>query len=463
MRSIQAGKADDLCAVVYSSGTGGPPKGALHSYGSLMAGSRSFYVADALGSKDDLVSYLPPAWINEQWLTFGCHLLSGGTVDFAENAETQPEDAREIAPSLVVYSSRMWEGRAGQVRSKMQGASWLKRVASRTFMPVGSKMAGRRETGGKPGIPLVSLNFLGDLLVFRKVRDSLGLTHARVCYSCGATLAPDVIHFFHALGVPLKNVYGSAEAGAVTGVTGGVQKRGTVGSVNPGVEVKLGDRGEILVRGAGTFLGYHNDPEATARVLRDGWVCTGDRCEIKDGDLVFVDRLEDLVLMPCGDEIAPQDIEARLKYSPYIQEAWVFAGPSCDYLSAVIIVDSANTGRWADKRKVNYTTFGDLAQKPEVYRLIEDEIAQVNQVLLDGHQIGRFVNLNKEFDPDELELTRNRKLRRSHLVKRYADLVTALAGDGETVEVEAEFTYQDGRVGTLKTAVRIATIGRGDR
>ncbi len=198
-------------------------------------------------------------------------------------------------------------------------------------------------------------------------------------------------------------------------------------------------------------------------MLRDGWVCTGDRCEINDGGLVFVDRLEDVILMPCGDEIAPQDIEARLKYSPYIQEAWVFAGPSCDYLSAVIIIDPANTGRWADKQKVNYTTFGDLAQKSEVYRLIEDEIAQVNQTLPEGHQINRFVNLNKEFDPDEAELTRNRKLRRSLLVKRYADLVTALAGDGESVEVEAEFTYQDGRVGTLKTAVRIATIGRGDR
>ena len=198
----------------------------------------------------------------------------------------------------------------------MQGASWLKRVASRTFMPVGKKVAGLREAGEKPGILLLVLNFLGDLLVFRKVRDSLGLTHARVCYSCGATLAPDVIHFFHALGVPLKNVYGSAEAGAVTGVAGGVQKRGTVGSVNPGVEVKLGDRGEIMVRGAGTFLGYQNDPVATAHVLRDGWVCTGDRCEIKDGDLVFVDRLEDLILMPCGDEVAPQDIESPAQVQP---------------------------------------------------------------------------------------------------------------------------------------------------
>jgi long-chain acyl-CoA synthetase len=462
-QNIAAGNAADVCAIVYTSGVEGPPKGALHSYRSLMAGSQSFCAADGLARKDDLVSYLPPAWISEQWLAFGCHLLSGGTVDFSENDETHLEDMREIAPSLAVYSSRLWESRAGQVRARLMAASRVKRLTSRAFLPIGDRVAGLREQGKKPGFGLLILDRLGDLLVFRKVRDSLGLPHARVCYSCGATLSPEAMRFFHALSVPLKNVYGSAEAGAVTRVVGGVQRRGTVGTVNPGVEVKLGDQGEMLVRHAGTFLGYQNDPEATSRVVRDGWVCTGDRCELKDGDVVFVDRLEDLVTMPCGDEVPPQEIESRLKYSPYIQDAWVFAGPECDFLSAVIIVDPANTGRWADKRKVNYTTFVDLSQKPEVYRLIAGEIATVNQTLPEDRRISRFVNLHKEFDPDEEELTRNRKLRRSLLAKRYADLVTALAGDGDSVEVEAEFTYQDGRVGKLKTAVRIATIGQGDR
>ncbi len=461
-RNVQAGQADDVCAIVYTSGAGGPPKGALHSYRSLMAGARTFYEADSLRPTDDLVSYLPPAWINEQWLTFGCHLLSGGTVDFAENAETHPDDAREIAPTLAVYSSRLWEGRAGQVRSRMQGASWLKRLTSRVLLPLGERVAGLREIGKSPGVPLLIGEALGDLLVYRKVRDSMGLTRARVCYSCGATLSPDVMRFYHALGVPLKNVYGSTEAGAVTGVAGRVQRRGTVGTLNPGVEVSLSANGELLVRQPGAFLGYHNDQEATERTLRDGWVCTGDRCDIEDGHLIFVDRLDDLITLPSGETVAPQEIESRLKYSPYIQGAWVFAPLSRDYLAAVIIVDPTNTGSWADKNKVNYTTFGDLSQKPEVYGLIEQEIAAVNRSLPETLRIHRFVNLHKEFDPDESELTRNRKLRRSLLAERYADLTAAMAGDADTVEVEAEFTYQDGRVGSLKTAVKIATIGRGD-
>ena len=202
----------------------------------------------------------------------------------------------------------------------------------------------------------------------------------------------------------------------------------------------------------------------TAQVLDDGWVRTGDQGYMNAiRRLVFVDRLEDLITLPCGDVVAPQDIESRLKYSPYIKDAWVLAGQDCDSVSAVIIVDAANTGRWADKRKVTYTTFGDLSQKPEVYELIEQEIALVNQDLPETRRIERYVNLHKEFDPDECELTRNRKLRRAFLRKRYPDLVEALGGDRTSVEVEAEFTYQDGRTGKIKTALQIATVGQGDR
>jgi len=302
---------------------------------------------------------------------------------------------------------------------------------------------------------------VGELLVFRRVRDSLGLPRARVCYSSGCTLSSDTLRLFQALRVPLKNVYGSAEAGVVTGVTGSMQSRGTVGTVHEGIEFRQTDRGELAVRHPGVFLGYYNDAEATSQTLDDGWVLTGDRCELSGRDVVFVDRLDDLITMACGDIVAPQEIESRLKYSPYIRDAWVLSGPDCGSLSAVIIVDAANTGHWADKNKVTFTTFGDLSQKAEVYDLIEREIAFVNESLPDAQRIQRFVNLHKEFDPDESELTRNRKLRRTALTKRYADLVAGLAGDADAVEVEAEVTYQDGRTGRLKTNVKIGTIGAG--
>jgi len=463
--NILAGKADDVCAIVYTSGaTGDAPKGALHSHRSLMAGAQRYYELDRLGPKDDLACALPPAWITEQWLAFGCHLLSGGTVNFAESSETLQEDLREVAPSVAFYSTRLWESLAGQVQARLRGAGFLKRTVSGWLMPVGQRIADARYEKRRPGLQWRLLNMVADLLVYRHIRDSLGLPHARVCYTSGSTLAPEAFRFFHVLRVPLKNIYGSAEAGAVTGAADAIQTPGTAGSVNPGVEVRFTEESEIVVRNPGAFLGYYNDPEMTARVLDDGWVRTGDKGRLNgDQELIFIDRLRDVMTLPCGDLLVPQDIESRLKHSPYIKDAWVLAGRDCQFVSAVIIIDADNTGRWADKMKTTYTTFGDLSQKPEIYRLIEQEIALLNKDLPDTQRVEKYVNLHKEFDPDEHELTRNRKLRRAFLRKTYPALMAALGGDSTSVEVEAEFTYQDGRTGKLKTALEIATVGRGDR
>jgi len=461
-QNVAAGSADDVCAVIYTSGTGGRPKGAVHSYRSLMANAQMYHRLDRLTHHDDLVSYLPPAWITEQCLVFGGHLLCGGVVDFPENSETQQEDVREIAPSFVVYNSRLWEAQAGQVRAKLQAASWLKSRFIHWFMPVGLRAADLRERKATPSLGLRILDALGDLLVFRKIRDSLGLTKARVCYTTGASMAPETVRYFHALRVPLRNIYSTTEAGSVTGVLERVQRPWTLGSVMEGIDVRITEQGEIVVRHPGSFLGYYNDPEATAAVLREGWVYTGDCGRLEDGQLIFVDRLCDLIAMPSGDTVPPQEIAARLKHSPYIKDAWVFGCAGGASLSAVVIIDAANTGHWADKKKVAYTTFGDLSQKDEVYGLIEREIETVNQQLPEHQRIRRYVDLHKEFDPDEAELTRNRKLRRATLGTRYALLAQALCGDSSAVEVEAEFTYQDGRTTTLRTPVKLATIGRGE-
>jgi len=461
--NLDAGEPDDICAIVYTSGASGEPKAALHSYRSLMADSERYREQGGLSLKDELVCHLPPAWIVEQWLAFGCHLLSGGTLSFPESAETQQEDIREIAPSLVLYSSRLWEGIAGQVRAKLRGASLMKRSVSRLFMPVGYKMADFKYAKKRPGLHWWAVNLLANAVVFRPVRASLGLGRARVCYSFGSTLCSGTIRFFHALGVPLQSTYGSAEAGSITGAAHETQSPGTVGQVNDDVEVETTADGEIVVRHPGVFLGYHGDTKLTAQVLRDGWVHTGDKGYVNaDHELVFIDRMDDVVCLLGGDSIAPQEVESRLKDSPYIRDAWVSVDEKSARVSAVVIIDAANTGRYADQLKVAYTTFGDLSQKPEVYQLIDEEIRLVNTDLPEMWRIGRFANLHKEFDSDEFELTRNRKLRRKFLREIYGDLVEALNTDAGSVELESEFTYQDGRVGKLKTELEIATVGKGD-
>jgi len=465
-QDVALGKAEDLCSIVYTSGaTREAPRGALHSYGSLMANARAYFDLDHIGSHDDIACYLPPAWITEQCLAFGCHLLSGGTVNFAESPMTHQDDLREIAPTVLVYNSRLWESQAGQVQAKMRAAKGLKRLATRAFMPVGYRRADAAYRKQKPGLPWRLLDACAEGLVFRPVRDSLGLPRARVCYTSGSMLSAEAVRFFHALRVPLKNVYGSAEAGVVTGAADGIQTSGTIGSVNAGVEVVLTEQGEITVRHPGVFLGYLEGSDGAAPVADDGWARTGDQGRLERGgegvrDLVLIDRLEDLIALPCGDIVPPQFIESRLKYSPYIKDAWVLAGPDCETLSAVVIVDPTSAGHWADQQKARYTTFADLSQTSEVYELIEREIAQINVGLPETRRIDKYVNLHKEFDADEFELTRNRKLRRVLLNERYREIVQALAGDDTTVELEARYTYQDGRTGTTKTALRIATVGQ---
>lgn len=458
--TLAAGTADDVCAIVYTSGASGEvPKGALHTHRSLMTSAAYFARQDHFGQADSLASALPPAWITEQILAFGCHLLSGGTVNFAESEETLQDDLREVAPTVFIYSSRLWESLIGQVEARLRGADAFKRWVSKRLMPVGGKMAEAKENGAKPGLWLRGAHALADWVVLRHIRDGLGLSRARLAYAFGATLSPDALRFFRGMGVPLKSVYCSAEAGAVSGAGVMTHTLGSVGFVNPGVEVRLTERGEMLVRGEGAFRGYCDLGPSARELGLEGWVFTGD-CAIlsEGGELVLADRVEDLVLFPDGDSFAPQQVESRLRYSPYIQDAWVFADSDRQSVSAVIVVDFQNAGRWADKKRVAYTTYSDLSQKPQIYELIGQEIARVNKDLPEGHHIRRFVNLHKEFHPDEQELTRDRKLRRRMLAKRYPDLVEALREGRSSVELDAEIVYQDGRTGRLRTVLRIATV-----
>ncbi|MBA7651648.1 Long-chain-fatty-acid--CoA ligase FadD15 [subsurface metagenome] len=252
---------------------------------------------------------------------------------------------------------------------------------------------------------------------------------------------------------------GSTEGGALTGAKTGDIRLETVGTVHKGTEVRITDSGELIYRQPGIFVGYYKDPDKTAEVLKDGWFYSGDSGFVtEDGHIVFLDRVKDIVELASGDKLVPQFIESRLKFSPYIKDTWALAGPDRAYASVIIVIDYDSVGRWAGQRRVAYTTFTELSQKPEVYELVKRDIDRINSALPPGARVRKYVNLHKEFDPDEAELTRTRKLRRTFVEERYRELIDAIYGDKTEVPIEAQVRYRDGRMGTIKTTISIKSI-----
>jgi long-chain acyl-CoA synthetase len=459
-QNVENGKGEDICAIVYTSGTtGAAPKGAVHTYKTMRAGAEYHLRLDPWHENDNVVPYLPPAWMTEQWFGIGCHLLSASTLNFAEAPETQQRDMRETEPSIVCYGARVWESQAAMVQARIRGADVIKRFAFRLLMPVGYKMADLKYRKQEPSLFLKILYFLADIALFRPIKKSLGLSNARICYTTEAMLSPDAFRFYHALNLTLKSLYGTTEGGALTGAKNHDIRLETVGPAHPGTEVKITDAGEIIYRQPGVFVGYYKEPETTAQVLKDGWFYSGDSGFVReDGHLVYVDRLEDLVELASGDELAPQLIESRLKSSPYIKDAWVLAGPERAFASAIIIINYDNVSRWAGQRRVPYTTFTDLSQRPEVYGLVKIDIDRINEALPPGARVKKYVNLHKEFDPDEGELTRTRKLRKRFLEERYPELINAIYHGRTEVPIEARGTQRDGQTGTIKTTINIRSV-----
>jgi long-chain acyl-CoA synthetase len=326
-------------------------------------------------------------------------------------------------------------------------------------MPIGYRMADLRFQRKNPNLFLKILYGLAYIIVLRPIKKRMGLSNARICYTLGAVLSPDAFRFYHALNIPLKSLYGTTEGGILTGATNDDIRLDTVGPVHTGIEVRMSADGELLYRQPGTFLGYYKDPRETAKVLRDGWFCSGDSCFIReDGHLVFVDRVQDLVELGSGDSLAPQLIESRLKFSPYIKDAWVLGGPKKAYPSAIIVINYNTVSKWAGQRGLAFSNFAELSQRPEVYEVVKQDIDKINSTLSPASRVGQYIILHKEFDPDEGELTRNRKLRRHFLAKRYRSLIRALYDDKTEVAIKTQVKYQDGRTGTVETMLRIKSI-----
>jgi long-chain acyl-CoA synthetase len=459
-QNVETGKADDVCAIVYTSGTtGNAPKGAVHTYKTMRTGSEYLLRLDPWYEGDNAVPYLPPAWMTEQLFGIGCHLLSASILNFAEAPETQQRDMRETGPSIVYNGARIWEGQAAMVQARILGADAIKRFVFRLLMPIGNKRADLGYRNQKPGLFQKVIYALADMALFRPIRKSLGLLNARICYTTGAMLSPDALRFYHALNLPLKNLYGSTEGGALTGARNDDIRLETVGPAHKGTDVRTTDNGELIYRQPGLFVGYYNDPDKTAEVLKEGWFYSGDSGFIRqDGHIVLVDRVKDLIKLDNGDTLAPQDMESRLRFSPYIQDAWVLAGPGGAYVSAIIIINYDNVSRWAGQRRVSFKTFAELSQKPEVYGLVKKDIVTINQDLPAGARIRRYANLHKEFDPDEGEVTRTRKLRRAFLQERYGELIDAIYSEKTEVSLDAQVGYRDRRMETIKTTITIKSV-----
>ncbi|MDI7260828.1 MAG: AMP-binding protein [Thermodesulfobacteriota bacterium] len=456
---IENGKGEEIALICYTSGTTGLPKGAMISHRGLVAIAQAWQDVDHWSDQDRYVSFIPPGWIAEQAVGVAGQLVSGMEVNFPEEPETVQENIREIGPSILFFAPRLWENINRMIQAKITDTSALRRWIYRLFLPVGYKTAEHRSSQKGLGLFLKILYHIAHWTLFRPLKDRVGLSQIRCAYTAGSAVSPDILNYFQAIGVNIKQLYGGSEQGLVTIHLDGQIKYETCGPPMPGVEVRLSPEGEIMVKGENIFSGYYKNLEATREKIRDGWYYTGDFGYIDDDrHLVVIDRMEDLKELKGGRKFSPQFAEIRLRFCPYIKDALVVGGEDKDLVTAIINIDLENVGRWAEAKRVPYTTFTDLSQKPEVIELIKKDIRRINRFLPEWSRIKKFVNLYKEFDADEAELTRTRKLRRTFVESRYNDLITALYGKDREYNVEASVTYRDGRKGVIKTSIHINPV-----
>ena len=458
---INKGAAEDLAVICYTSGTTGNPKGVLLPYQAVVGAARSFVEFEGLTENEEIMAYLPMAWIGDHIFSYGEALVAGFTPNCPENTSTVVSDMREIGPTYLFCPPRIWENMLTQVMIKIEDAAWIKRKMFHYFMSVAGKVEKIR-IANKP-VPIGSkiLYQLGRILVYGPLTDNLGMKNVRVAYTAGEAIGPEIFEFFRSLGINLKQLYGMTESCALVSI----QKDGdiesdTVGTPVPGVDIKISENGEVLYKSPGNFTGYFKNDEATAETLVDGYVLSGDAGYItQHGHLKIIDRAKDVSKLTDGTLFAPKFIENKLKFSPFIKEA-VAHGQNRNFVTAFIDIDYGAVGNWAERRHIAYTSYTDLAQKPEVYDLVDEAVQRVNKSLsedekLKNAQIRRFLLLHKELDPDDGEITRTRKVRRKFVDEKYGNLIDALFTGEDKVTVDATFTYEDGRTVTMQADLKI--------
>ena len=453
---IARGSENDSAVIAYTSGQTGEPRGVVLTYRNILSVVRSWMQIDTFRPTDEYVSFVSPAFIGELLLSLGLHLSAGFIVNFPESDETVQADIREIGPHIVVGPPRFWETIAGTVHLKGEESSRLKRSIYRSRMPAAERAAAARlERGGRPTAP----SGLGNFLVFRPIRDSVGLLRTRLAFNMGGSVSPTVTVTLHALGVNLRQIYGLTECAGLAAMhrADDVNLK-TVGPPLPDTEIQIADNGEILLRSPSLCQGYYGNEAATQDVLRDGWLHTGDAGFLTENNhLAVIDRLRAVIRLPDRSSQSVQAIENHLKISPYISDA-VVIGQNRPFVTALIMIDESLVGKWADAQHLAYNNYATLSQLPPVYDLIRGEVERINAELPEAAQIRRFVLLHQPFNPDEGELTRTMKVRRGVIERHYVPLIEALYGTESEATVPTEIHYADGRVVKSDTAVRVVSL-----
>jgi long-chain acyl-CoA synthetase len=454
---LAKGAADDIAMIAYTSGTTGNPKGAMLCHRNLIATSEAFVEVNEVKPGDNWLSYLPMAWLGDVAFTLGLALVGRLTANCPESPETVQRDLRELGPDAMLAPPRIWENMLTQMQVKSGDASPLKHRVFEYFRALAERCELKRADGKALSVGDRLGLAVGEFLVYGPVRDQLGLRNARWCYTGGAPLGPDTYRFFRSFGINLKQVYGATEASALIACQPDAEANpNTVGRPLPRVEIKIDERGEVMLKGSNVFRGYFKQDEVTADTITgDGWLKTGDAGFFdKQGHLVIIDRAKDVGKLSDGTAFAPQFIENKLKFSPFIREAVAF-GDQRPFVVAMIAIDMQTVGTWAEKQGLAYTSFMDLSRKPEVAALIGQEIAKANSTLPDVQQVKRYLLLNKELEADDAEMTRTRKVRRRFVAEKYASVVEAFYDGKSSADVTMEITFEDGRKSTLSSTIAI--------
>jgi len=421
----------DVALLAYTSGTTGAAKGAMISHRNLLAMSAGVTQVDRVGEGDQIVSFLPPAWVGEQLLSVGIGLHSGATVNFPEEPETMREDLREIGPHVMIAPPRFWEAMCSEHQVKVADAGLIKRTATRLAFAIGERVIARERAGEPMGAVWRGLRGLAHLFAFRTMLDKLGLSRVRYAYTGGAPLGPEIFHFFRAMGLNLKQVYGQTESSGICVLhPDGDVRAETVGKPAPGTRVRISDDGEILIAGDSVFLGYYKSPDTTAKAMDGEWLRTGDAGQLDErGHLIVIDRLTDVLRLADGSRFSAALIENKLKFSPYVREA-VVIGEGRSHVVALVQIDLGNVSSWAETRRLAFTTFKDLSRKPEVAALIGEAVTRVNQDLPESARVRAYGLFDKELDADDGELTRTNKVRRATILAKYGEMIEELYAGG---------------------------------
>lgn len=460
-RLINAAGADDIAVLLHSSGTTGLPKGIPLKHKNVCRGVQNAAISGYFRQHEELFAYLPSAWVGDYVFTLGAGLMLAATINIPEKQETVLRDLREVTPTFYLAAPRAWDQMLTRIQVGMKDSAPFKRWLYDVFMPRAVALERKRLSGGRPTLIERAVDAVGNLLVYAPLRDFLGLTRADRAFTGGEALGEDTFLFFRALRIKLKQFYGQTETCALTAAQSeGQVKLHTVGRPMQGVEVRISDEGEIVVKSPSVIDGYFDDAEGTAKAIADGWLHTGDAGMLDaDGDLIVLGRVSEVVRTAGGERYIPNYIENRLKFSPYIRNVAV-VGAGRDVLTAIICIDFDAVGHWAEQRQISYTSYADLSQRPEVRDLIAGVVKHVNVTQPEGLRVRRFANLHKDFDADDGEITRTRKLRRTTIETNYASLIEALYGSAREIVFDATIKYESGERGVIRRVLTISEVAR---